>query len=79
MVVVVGIEDTVGMETDVLQVLRTASVMLLCGCIARHARSASSTGAVLASLWTTNHVFRVLHDKLVYHAWKSRFMVYELE
>ena len=55
-----GMEDIVDMETDVLQVLRRASVVLLQRRASRHARSARSTRLLLACLRRTISVFRVL-------------------
>ena len=52
-----GIEDIVDMETDVLQVLRVASVVFLHSCAARHVRSARSAHLLLACLWRKIPVF----------------------
>ena len=46
----IGTKDIVDMETDVLQILRTASVVLPQRCAARHARSARSTALLLVCL-----------------------------
>ena len=76
-----GIEDIVDMETVVLQVLRTACAVLLCGRAAHHARSAHSMRALLdlARLWRTNHVLRVLQDKFVPYVRMAGRKAYELE
>ena len=63
------IEDIVDMETDVLQVLRTAPVVHLQRRTARHPRSARSTRVLLTCLCKTTHVFRVLQDKFVMLEW----------
>ena len=60
-----GIEDIVDMETDILQVLCTASVVLVQRRAARHARSARSMRVLLACLWRTIHVSRILREKFV--------------
>ena len=74
-----GIEDIVDMETDVFQVLRTASVVLLCRRATRHARCTRSTRALLACLCRTNHVFCVLQDNFVRYVRMAGVMAYELE
>ena len=74
-----GIEDIVDMETDVLQVLRTASVVLLQRRAACHARSACSTCMLPTCLWRTIHVFRVLQDKFVRYVQMASLMAHELE
>ena len=73
------IEDVVDMETDVLQVLRTASVVVLQRRAARHARSARSARLLLAWLWRTIPVFRVLQEKFVRLVRMAGLMAYELE
>ena len=72
----IGIEDIVDMETDVLQVLRTASVVFVQSRAARHARSAR---LLLVCLWRKIPVFRVLQEKFVRFVRMARLMAYELE
>ena len=74
-----GIADIVGMETDVLQVLRMASVALLQRRAARHACSARSTSVLLACLRKTIHVLRVLQEKFVRFVSMAGLVAYELE
>ena len=78
-VIAMGIKDIVDMETNVLQVLRTASVVLLQRPAACHARSARCTRVRLACLWRTIHVFRVLQEKFVRFVRMAGLMTYELE
>ena len=70
-----GIEDIVDMQTDVLQV----SVVLLQRRAARHACSARCTRLLLACLWRTIPVFRVLQEKFVRFVRMAGLMAYELE
>ena len=72
----IGIKDIVDMETDVLQVLRTASVVFLHSRAARHARSAP---LLLACLWEKIPVFRVLQEKFVRFVRMAGMMAYKLE
>ena len=74
-----GTEDIVDMETDVLQVLHTASIVLLQCRAARDARSARSMRWLLACVWRTIPVFRVLHERFVGFVRMARLMAYELE
>ena len=62
-----------------LQVLRTASVVLLQRRAARHARSARSTRVLLACLWSTIHVFRVMQEQFVRFVRTAGLMAYECE
>ena len=81
-VIAMGIEDIVDMETDVLQVLRTASVVLLPRSAARHARparSARSMRLLLACLWRTIPVCRFLQEKFVRFVRMAGLMACKLE
>ena len=73
------IEDLVAMETDLLRVLRTASVVLLQRRAARHARSARCVRLLLACLWRKIPVFRVLPEKFVRFVRMASLMAYEWE
>ena len=75
----IGIEDIVNMETDVLQVLHTVSVVFLHSHAARHARSALSACLLLACFWRKIPVFRVLQEKFVRFVRMAGLMAYELE
>ena len=75
----IGIEDIVDMETDVLQVLRTASVVFLHSRAACHARSVRSARLLPACLWRKIPVFRVLQEKFVRFVRMAGLMAYELE
>ena len=74
-----GIEDIVDMETDVLQVLRTACVVLPQRRAARHARSVRSARLLRAGLRRKIPVFRVLQEKFVRLVRMAGLMAYELE
>ena len=78
-VIAIGIEDIVDMETEVLQVLRTASVVFLHSRAARHARSARFACLLLACLWRKIPFFCVLQEKFVRFVWMAGLMAYELE
>ena len=65
-----GIEDIVHMETDVLQVLRTACVVLL---------QRRSARLLLPCLWRKLTVFRVLQEKFVRFVRMAGLMAYGLE
>ena len=75
----IGIEDIVYMETDVLQVLRTASVVFVHNRAARHACSARSARLLLACLWRRIPVFRFLQEKFVRFVRMASLMAYELQ
>ena len=75
----VGIEYIVDMVTDVLQVLRTAFVVLMQRRAARHARFAPCTRVSLAFPWGTIRVFRVLQEKIVRFVRMAGLMAYDLE
>ena len=74
-----GIEDIADMDTDVLPVLRTSSVVFLRSRSARPARSARSACLLLLCLWRTNPVFRVLQETFVRFVRMAGLMAYELE
>ena len=76
---VMGFEDIVDMETDVLQVLRASSVVFLRSRSARHARSPRSACLLLLCLWRTTPVFRVVHEKFVRFVQMAGLMAYQLE
>ena len=65
MVSTTDIEDIVQMESDVLQVLRTASLVFLHGRGARHARSAWSARLLVTCFWRKIPVFGVPQEKFV--------------
>ena len=76
-----GIEDSVDMETDVLQVLRASSVVFL-HIPAAHARSAPSARfacLLLLCPWRTIPVFRVSHEKYLRFVRMAGLMAYKLE
>ena len=58
---------------------RTASVVLLQRRAARHARSAHSTRVLLACLWRTVHIFRVLQENFVRFVRMAGVIANELE